>query len=64
MQPSVVEWKTRSFVIRPVPRGSKTVLAEGREDRVFAIRAPENAVRVKVTTIPGILPGFLRVSLP
>lgn len=52
IESSVVEWKTRSFVIRHVARRGETVLAEGHEVQVLAIRNPENTLRIKAIPIP------------
>lgn len=52
IETSVVEWKTKSFVMHHVARRGETVLAEGREVRVFAIMDPENTLRIKAIPIP------------
>ncbi|OHC67356.1 MAG: 4-hydroxybenzoyl-CoA thioesterase [Rhodocyclales bacterium RIFCSPLOWO2_02_FULL_63_24] len=48
----VESWNTRSFVMRHVARRGDTVLVEGREVRIFAIRDPEDAKRIKPIPIP------------
>lgn len=48
----VEHWNTRSFVMRHIARRGDTVLVEGREVRVFAIRDPEDAKRIKAIPIP------------
>lgn len=48
----VESWNTRSFVMRHVARRGDTVLAEGREVRIFAIRDPDDALRIKPIPIP------------
>ncbi len=50
---SVVEsWGNKSFVMRHVARRGETVLVEGREVRVFAIRDPADATRIKAIPVP------------
>ena len=52
IESAVIEWKTKSFVVRHVARRGETVLAEGREVRVFAIQDPEDILRIKAILIP------------
>jgi 4-hydroxybenzoyl-CoA thioesterase len=48
----VEEWRNKSFVMRHVARRGDTVLAEGREVRVFAIRDPDDPLRIKAIPVP------------
>ncbi len=48
----VDEWRTKSFVMRHVARRGETVLAEGQDIRVFAIKDPEHPTRIKAVPIP------------
>ena len=52
IETTVEQWKTRSFVMRHVARRGDTVLAEGREVRIFAVRDPQDARRIKSIPIP------------
>lgn len=49
---SIEQWNTKSFVVRHVARRGDIVLAEGREVRVFAIKDPDNELRIKAIPIP------------
>ena len=48
----VEQWNNKSFVMRHVARRGDIVLVEGREVRVFAIKDPENPLRIKAIPIP------------
>lgn len=48
----VDEWRTKSFVTRHVARRGETVLAEGQDVRVFAIKDPDHPTRIKAVHIP------------
>ena len=48
----VDEWKGRSFVMRHVARRDSTVIAEGREVRVFAVREAGDPTRIRAVPIP------------
>lgn len=52
IETSVEQWNNKSFVMRHVARRGDTVLAEGREVRVFAIQDPDNTLRIKAIPIP------------
>ena len=58
IESSVERWNTKSFVMRHVARRGETVLAEGREVRVFAVRDPLDAQRI--VAIP--IPEYIRVA--
>ena len=49
---SIAEWRGRSFVLRHVIRRGETVLAEGREVRVFARRHPDDPSRIQAIDMP------------
>jgi len=55
IESSVVEWSGKAFVVRHVARRGATVLAEGREVRVFAIRDPADPLRIKAIAVPADL---------
>ncbi len=48
----IEEWRGKSFVMCHVARRGDTVLAQGREVRVFAIQDPANPLRIKAVPIP------------
>lgn len=48
----VHEWRSKSFVMRHVARRDETVLVEGEDVRVFAIRDPARPLRIKAIPIP------------
>jgi 4-hydroxybenzoyl-CoA thioesterase len=48
----VERWSNRSFVMHHVARRGDTVLVEGREVRIFAIRDPDDAKRIRAIPIP------------
>jgi len=52
IETSVVEWRTRSFVMEHVIRRGAIVLVEGREVRVFARRHPEDPARIEAVPVP------------
>lgn len=52
IESSVLEWRNKSFVMQHIARRGDTVLAEGREIRVFAIQDPGNPLRIKAIPIP------------
>jgi len=52
VETSIVEWRNTSFVMRHVIRRGATVVAEGREVRIFAQRHPEDRQRLKAVPPP------------
>ena len=52
VETSIVEWRNTSFVMRHVIRCGATVVAEGREVRIFAQRHPEDRQRLKAVPPP------------
>jgi 4-hydroxybenzoyl-CoA thioesterase len=52
IESSIEQWRARSFVMKHVARRDATVLAQGREVRVFAIRDPDDPLRIKAIDIP------------
>ena len=48
----VEAWNTKSFVMRHVARRGDTVIAEGREVRVFAVRDADEPLRIRAVEIP------------
>lgn len=48
----VEQWNTKSFVMRHVARRGETVIAEGRDIRVFARRDPADPLRIRAVEIP------------
>jgi 4-hydroxybenzoyl-CoA thioesterase len=57
VETSIVEWRDTSFVMRHVIRRGATVVAEGREVRVFAQRHPEDPQRLKAVLPPADIRG-------
>ena len=55
IETSIAEWRNKSFVMRHVIRRGDTVLVEGEETRVFAIKDPENPELIKAIPIPADL---------
>jgi 4-hydroxybenzoyl-CoA thioesterase len=52
IETTIAQWNTQSFVMTHVCRRGDTVLAEGREVRVFAIKDPADPLRIKAIPIP------------
>ena len=52
IETSIVEWRTRSFVMQHVIRRGATIRVEGREVRVFARRHPEDPARIVAVHVP------------
>ena len=53
IESSVVEWGNgKSFVMKHVIRRGESVLAEGREVRVFARQHPEDPARIQAVPVP------------
>lgn len=48
----VEEWRNKSFIMHHIARRGEMVLCEGREVRVFAVKHPEDPVRIKAIPIP------------
>jgi len=48
----VEQWNTKSFVMRHVARRGETLIAEGRDIRVFAKRDPADPLRIRAVEIP------------
>lgn len=48
----VEQWNTKSFVMRHVARRGETLIAEGRDIRVFAKRDAEDPLRIRAVEIP------------
>ena len=48
----VEQWNTKSFVMRHVARRGDTLIAEGREVRVFAVRDADEPLRIRAVEIP------------
>jgi 4-hydroxybenzoyl-CoA thioesterase len=49
---SIVEWNTKSFVMKHEIRRGEALLAEGRDVRVFATRHPDDPKRMRAIPIP------------
>ena len=45
-------WRGKSFVMRHVARRGDTVLAEGREVRVFAVRESVDPPKIRAVAVP------------
>lgn len=60
IETTVEQWNTRSFVMRHVARRGETVLAEGREVRVFAVRDGDGNDKLKIKSIP--IPDDIRAA--
>ena len=52
VESTIVEWRTRSFVMQHVVRRGGTVLAEGRDVRVFARKHPDDPARIQAVPAP------------
>jgi 4-hydroxybenzoyl-CoA thioesterase len=52
IESAVESWGNKSFVMRHVARRGDTVLVEGREVRVFAVKDPADPLRIKAIPIP------------
>jgi 4-hydroxybenzoyl-CoA thioesterase len=52
IESSIEHWRGRSFIVRHIARRGATLLAEGREVRVFAIRHPDDPQRIKAIEVP------------
>lgn len=52
IETTVEQWNNKTFVMRHIARRGTTVLAEGREVRIFAIRDPDDERRIKSIPIP------------
>ncbi len=48
----VEQWNTKSFVMRHVARRGETLIAEGRDIRVFAKRDAADPLRIRAVEIP------------
>ena len=49
---TIIEWRSKSFVVQHVIRRGETVLAEGREIRVFARKRPDDPTRIQAVAPP------------
>ena len=49
---TVAEWRSRSFVMHYTIRRGDTLIAEGEETRVFAVKDEGNPGRIKAIAIP------------
>jgi 4-hydroxybenzoyl-CoA thioesterase len=49
---SIIEWNTKSFVMKHEIRRGDELLAEGRDVRVFATRHPDDPKRMRAIPIP------------
>jgi 4-hydroxybenzoyl-CoA thioesterase len=52
IESSIVEWRNKSFVMNHTIRRGGTMLMEGREVRVFAIKHPDDPKRIRAVPIP------------
>ncbi|MBI4984974.1 MAG: acyl-CoA thioesterase [Rhodocyclales bacterium] len=52
VETTITEWRGKSFVMRHVIRRGDTVLVEGEETRIFAIKDPDHPERIKAIPIP------------
>ena len=52
IETTVEQWNNTTFVMRHVARRGETVLAEGREVRIFAIRDAADKRRIKSIPVP------------
>ncbi|MEZ5534806.1 MAG: thioesterase family protein [Thiolinea sp.] len=48
----VEEWGRKTLTMRHIARRGDTVLCEGREIRVFAIKHPDDPMRIKAIPVP------------
>jgi 4-hydroxybenzoyl-CoA thioesterase len=49
---SAEEWREKSFMMKHELRRGTELLAEGRDIRIFAIRHPEDPLRIKAIPVP------------
>lgn len=49
---TIIEWRSRSFVVQHRVRRGGVLLAEGREVRVFARRHPDDPSRIEAVSPP------------
>jgi 4-hydroxybenzoyl-CoA thioesterase len=49
---SIEEWGEKSFVMKHELRRGTELLAEGRDVRIFAVRHPEDPLRIKAIPVP------------
>ena len=52
VETSIAEWRAKSFVLSHTIRRGETLLAEGREVRIFARRHPDDPSRIQAVTLP------------
>lgn len=52
---SIEEWRSKSFVVTHRLFRGTVAIAEGTEVRIFAVRHPEDASRIKAIAIPGFI---------
>lgn len=52
IETAIVEWKKTSFVMQHVVRRGDDVVCSVREVRIFAIRHPDDAARIKAVAAP------------
>ncbi|MEO8486213.1 MAG: thioesterase family protein [Betaproteobacteria bacterium] len=52
VETTIAEWRGKSFVMSHRIRRGDTVLAEGREVRVFARRHPDDPARIQAVEVP------------
>lgn len=52
IETTVEQWNNKTFIMRHVARRGDTVLVEGREVRIFAIRDAEDKRRIKAIPVP------------
>jgi 4-hydroxybenzoyl-CoA thioesterase len=52
VETTIVEWRSKSFVLRHLIRRGATLLVEGREIRIFARRHPGDPKRMQAVAAP------------
>jgi 4-hydroxybenzoyl-CoA thioesterase len=49
---TIAEWKNKSFVMEHVVKRGSAIICSAREVRIFAIRHPDDAARIKAVAPP------------
>jgi len=52
IETQVVSWGNKSFTMQHIARRDDMLLCEGREVRVFAMKHPEDPLRIKAIPVP------------
>lgn len=52
IETAIESWRNSSFVMRHIARRGETILAECKEMRIFAMRDPDDPLRIKPVPVP------------